>query len=120
MKAGENPKMPHPQGGRSIKTYTRGTNDAPSITKYGSPIRLDAQIVALCPHCAPENTKGAGLDCRELILCNQTLFDIFFFYLVSKQSPVFGKPQNIPTPLSPPKPIHNMHLSDAKSAAMVG
>ena len=24
----------------------------PSITKYGSPVRLDAQIVALRPHCA--------------------------------------------------------------------
>ena len=41
MKVGENPKMPYPQCGRSIKTYARGNNDAPSITKYGSPLRLD-------------------------------------------------------------------------------
>ena len=57
MKVGENPKMPYPQCGRSIKTYASGNNDAPSITKYGSPVRLDAQIVALRPHCA----KGAPL-----------------------------------------------------------
>ena len=52
MKVGENPKMPYPQCGRSIKTYARGNNDAPRITKYVSPVRLDAQIVALRPHCA--------------------------------------------------------------------
>ena len=51
VKVGENPKMPYPQCGRSIKTYTRGNNDAPSITMYGSPVRLDAQILALRPHC---------------------------------------------------------------------
>ena len=58
MKVGENPKMPYPPSGRSIKTYARGNNDAPSITKYGSLVRLDAQIVALHPHCA----KGAPLE----------------------------------------------------------
>ena len=47
VKVGENPKVPYPPCGRSIKTYARGNNDAPSITKYGSPIRLDPQIVAL-------------------------------------------------------------------------
>ena len=52
MKVGENPKMPHPPCGRSIKTYARGNNDAPGISKYGSPVRLDAQIVALRAHCA--------------------------------------------------------------------
>ena len=68
MKVGENPKMPYPQCGRSMKTYARGNNDAPSITKYGSPVWLDAQIVALRPHCtrtalrAPPN----GLDCPWL------------------------------------------------------
>ena len=51
-KVGENPKMPYPQYGRSIKTYARCNNDAPSITKYGSPVLLDAQIVALRAHCA--------------------------------------------------------------------
>ena len=30
-----------------VKTYTRGNNDAPSISKYGSLVRPDAQIVAL-------------------------------------------------------------------------
>ena len=55
VKMGENPKTPHPQCGRSMKTYARGNNDAPSITKYGSPVQLDAQIVALRAHC----TKGA-------------------------------------------------------------
>ena len=52
MKAGENPKMPYSQCGRSIKTY-----DAPSIAKYGSPVRLDSQIVALRAQgakCAPK------------------------------------------------------------------
>ena len=52
VKVGENPKMPYPQCERSIKTYARGNNDTPSITKYGSPVRLDAQIVAVRPHCA--------------------------------------------------------------------
>ena len=52
VKVGENPKMPYPPCGRSIKTYAGGNNDAPSITKYGSPVRLDTQIVALRPHCA--------------------------------------------------------------------
>ena len=52
VKMGENPKMPYPQCGRSIKTYARGNNDAPSITKYGSPVRLDAPIVALRAQCA--------------------------------------------------------------------
>ena len=52
MKVGENPKMPYPPCGRRIKTYARGNNDAPSITKYGSPVQLDTQIVALCPHYA--------------------------------------------------------------------
>ena len=51
VKVGENPKMPYPPCGRSIKTYARGSNDAPSITKYGSPVWLDAQIVALRLHC---------------------------------------------------------------------
>ena len=55
MKVGENPKVPYPPCGRSIKTCARGNVDAPSTTKYGSPVRLDAQIVALHPHCA----KGA-------------------------------------------------------------
>ena len=52
MKLGENPKMPYPQRGTSIKTYARGNNDAPSISKYGSLVRPGAQIVALCVHCA--------------------------------------------------------------------
>ena len=52
VKVGENPKMPYPPCGRSIKTYARGNNDAPSITKCGSPVRLDAQTVALRLHCA--------------------------------------------------------------------
>ena len=47
VKVGENPKMPCPQCGTIIKTYARGNNDAPSITKYGSLVWLDAQIVAL-------------------------------------------------------------------------
>ena len=52
VKVGENLKIPYPQSGRSIKTYARGNNDAPSITKYGSPVQLDTQIAALRPHCA--------------------------------------------------------------------
>ena len=57
VKVGENPKMPYPPCGRSIKTYARGNNDAPSITKYGSLVRPNAQIVALRAHCA----KGAPM-----------------------------------------------------------
>ena len=30
----------------------------PSITKYGSPVRLDAQIIALRPHCARTALKA--------------------------------------------------------------
>ena len=52
VKLGENPKMPYPRCGRSIKTYARGNNDAPNITKYRSLVRLDAQIIALRAHCA--------------------------------------------------------------------
>ena len=72
MKVGENPKMPYPPCGRSIKTYGRGNNDAPSVTKYGSPVRLDAQIVALRPHCArtalrvPPKTKTPCCCCTEV------------------------------------------------------
>ena len=58
MKVGEKPKMPYPQCGISIKTYAKGNNDALGITKYGSLVRLDAQIVAPCAHYA----KGAPLD----------------------------------------------------------
>ena len=56
VKVGENPKMPY---GRSIKTYATGNNDAPSIAKYGSPVRLEAQVVALRPHCA----RGTSAEC---------------------------------------------------------
>ena len=52
VKVGENPKMPYPQRGRSIKTYARGNNDAPGISKYGSLVQQDTQIVALRTHCA--------------------------------------------------------------------
>ena len=31
---------------------------APSISKYGSLVRPDAQIVALCPHCAQGSPVG--------------------------------------------------------------
>ena len=47
VKMGKHPKTPYPQCGRSSKTYAKSNNDAPSITKYGSPIWLDAQIFAL-------------------------------------------------------------------------
>ena len=50
VKMGANPKMPYPPCGRSIKTFATGNNDAPSITKYGSPEWLDVQIVALRVH----------------------------------------------------------------------
>ena len=52
----KNPKMPYSPCGRSIKTYAGGNNDAPGISKYGSLVRPDAQIVALrtrCAKCAP-------------------------------------------------------------------
>ena len=69
MTVGENPKMPYPQCGRNIKTYARVSNDAPSITKYGSTLRLDAKKVALRPHCA----KGAPLRFAK----NQVLRSLF-------------------------------------------
>ena len=53
--------MPYPQCGRSIKTYAKGNNDAPRITKYGSPVRLDGQIVALCPHQARTALKAPSM-----------------------------------------------------------
>ena len=38
-----------------VKTYARGHNDAPSISKYGSLVQPDAQIAAQlhCAKCAP-------------------------------------------------------------------
>ena len=47
-----NPKMLYPQCGRSTKANARGSNDAPSITKYRSLVRPDTQIAALRAHCA--------------------------------------------------------------------
>ena len=47
VKLGENPKNSYPQCDRSINTYARSNNDAPSIPKYGSLVRPDAHIVAL-------------------------------------------------------------------------
>ena len=59
VKVGENPKMLYPPCGRSIKTYARGNTDAPSVTKYGSPLRLEAQnsctVPALRTYCARGN-----------------------------------------------------------------
>ena len=55
---GENPKMPYPQCGRSIKTYARGNNNAASITEHGSPVRLDTQIVALRLQCVRTALKA--------------------------------------------------------------
>ena len=57
VKVGEIQKCHMPHVEEASKTYARGNNDAPSITKYGSPVRLYAQIVALRPHCA----KGAPI-----------------------------------------------------------
>ena len=78
VKVGENPKMPYPPCGRSIKTYARGNNDAPSVTKYGPPVRLDAQIVALRPHCA----KGAPTKCvqQHTHNCHSHLDSLFFLF----------------------------------------
>ena len=70
VKVGENPKMPYHPCERSINTYARGNNHAPSITKYGSPIRLDAQIVALRLHCAKGTPNGSGwwgIPCAMLV-----------------------------------------------------
>ena len=39
VKLGKNPKVPYPQCGRSIKTYARHNNDAPSISNYPPPLR---------------------------------------------------------------------------------
>ena len=62
VKVGESPKGPYPPCGRSIKTYARGNNDAPSITKYGSLVRLDAQIVALCLHYARTALRAPAMS----------------------------------------------------------
>ena len=69
MKVGENRRMPKRQCERSIKTYARGNNDTPSITKYGSPLRLDAQIVAMRTHCACTTrtlAKGAPKESKSI------------------------------------------------------
>ena len=68
MKLCENPKIPYPQCGTSIKAYSSSNNDAPSITKYGSLVWPDAQIVALrvhCAKCAPFIAKPKA-NCRRL------------------------------------------------------
>ena len=50
--SGRKSKKANPQCGRGMKTSARGNNDAPGITKYGSLVQLDAQIVALRPRSA--------------------------------------------------------------------
>ena len=62
VKVGENPKMPYPPCGRSIKTYARGNNDAPSIARYGSPVWLYTQIAAPCPHCVRTALRAPPKD----------------------------------------------------------
>ena len=47
----ENPSMPYPQCGRSIKNLLSKNNDAPSITKYGFLVRGN-----VCPARAPRTT----------------------------------------------------------------
>ena len=46
---------------------------APSISKYGSLVRSDTQIVALCAHCAQGSSKPIGNDhfyvLRDLRVC---------------------------------------------------
>ena len=51
VKLGENPKMPHPHCGRSIKTCCQTTNDAQNITKYGFLVRPNAQMRLMPPLC---------------------------------------------------------------------
>ena len=52
-KEGGTAMSPHSRGSPTkgtkadLKTYARGNNDAPSISKYGSLVRADTQIVAL-------------------------------------------------------------------------
>ena len=58
VKLGKNPKLSHSQCGRSIKNYSQTLMDAPNITKYGSLVQRDAQIVALRAHCAKCALQG--------------------------------------------------------------
>ena len=51
MKLGENPKMPYPQGERSIKNLLSNNNDVLKYPKQGFAVRPDTQIVAL--HLSP-------------------------------------------------------------------
>ena len=61
VKVCENQKMPYPKCGRSMKTYVRGNNYAPSITKYGSPVQ----------HCARTALRAApsGIRCLAAGVC---------------------------------------------------
>ena len=71
VKLGENAEMTYPQCGRSIKTYARGNNAAPSITKYRSLVQPYAQIVALRAHgakCAPTNTLQLTQPMGEVVV----------------------------------------------------
>ena len=54
-----------------MKTYARGNNDASSITKYGSPVRLETQIVALCEHCTKGTRKHSPQMCPRLYVASK-------------------------------------------------
>ena len=43
---------------KASKPTPRGNNDAPSISKHGSPVRPDAQMVALRAHCVRTALKA--------------------------------------------------------------
>ena len=62
--------MSYPQWGRSMKACARGNNGAPSITMYGSPVRLDTKIVALRPHYTRNALRAppTGSKCNESTL----------------------------------------------------
>ena len=53
------------------KKHARGNNDAPSMTNYGSPVRLDAQIVALRPHCACTALRAPPLGTLKVVHKNE-------------------------------------------------
>ena len=52
VKLGEFQKCCIPNVAKASKPTQQGNDDAPMISKHGSPVRPDAQIVAMRAHCA--------------------------------------------------------------------
>ena len=67
VKLGENPKMPHPQCGRSHKTCCQTTMVPRVSQKYGFLVRPDAQVVTLRLSPPPRLRRAAGNSPRLFV-----------------------------------------------------